>query len=307
VAKRKSESTRPDQQQPYDNLLKSLLEGQEQIMLPYILPGAEYQATLNIEVIRNPLRVDRVYLVIYKGEPHILHIEFESGSDNAMATRLLDYHAYLYHKHGKPVISIIVYPFSTKTAISPHKETSGGKDILVFHFHVLRLWEQHAEEYLRKHAVVMYALLPTMDGANAQLLNQAIDEMIAYYHDDDVKLGRELRWLGILLRRATIVPSEDKKVIEQRLSMYDDLFEKDPKMQKILAEREVRGEEKGATKVLRKMIISYVAKHFPALTKLARQRVMQITQSSTLDTLLDDLFATSDEATARKLLESLTA
>jgi len=153
----------------------------------------------------------------------------------------------------------------------------------------------------------MYALLPTMDGANASLLNEAIDEMVEYYQDDDVKLGRELRWLGILLRRATIVPPEDKKVIEQRLSMYDDLFEKDPKMQKMLAEREVRGVEKGATKVLRKKIISYVAKHFPSLTELTRQCVMQITQSSTLDILLEDLFEATDEATARRLLESITA
>ena len=67
-------------------------------MLPYLLEGVEYQATLNVEVIRNPLRVDRVYLVIYEGEEQILHLEFESGPNNAMASRLLDYHAYLYNK-----------------------------------------------------------------------------------------------------------------------------------------------------------------------------------------------------------------
>ena len=88
-------------------------------------------------------------------------------------------------------------------------------------------------------------------------------------------------------------------MIEQRLSMYDDLFEKDPKMQKILDEREARA--------TRKAIVSYVAKRFPSLTDLARQRVMQISELSLLDTLLDNLFTVSDEVTARKLLESSVA
>ncbi|TMC17009.1 MAG: hypothetical protein E6J34_19215 [Chloroflexi bacterium] len=81
--------------------------------------------------------------------------------------------------------------------------------------------------------------------------------------------------------------------------MYDDLFEKDPKMQKILDEREARA--------TRKAIVSYVAKRFPSLTDLARQRVMQISELSLLDTLLDNLFTVSDEVTARKLLESSVA
>jgi hypothetical protein len=74
-----------DQQQPYDNLLKSLLEGQEKQMLPYFIPDAEYLETLNVEVIRTPLRVDRVYLVRQKGRKKIAHLEFESGPNNDMA------------------------------------------------------------------------------------------------------------------------------------------------------------------------------------------------------------------------------
>jgi hypothetical protein len=34
-------------------------------------------------------------------------------------------------------------------------------------------------------------------------------------------------------------------MIEERLSMYDDLMEKDPKMRKIRAESEARGEARG--------------------------------------------------------------
>jgi hypothetical protein len=196
MARRNWNRVRQDQQQPYDNLLKSLLEGQEEQMLPYFLEGAEYLATLNVEVIRNPLRVDRVYLIKYQGEEHILHIEFESGSNPTMASRLLDYHGYLHHKYQKPVISIIVYPFETKMAESPFREKCCGRDRLIFYFDVLPLWKLKAREYLRAHAVRMYALLPTMQGANAELLLGAIDEMVKYYRDDLTKLGCELLWMG---------------------------------------------------------------------------------------------------------------
>ena len=46
MAKRTSQELPTHQQQPYDNLLKSLLEGQEKQMLPYFLPGAEYSGNV---------------------------------------------------------------------------------------------------------------------------------------------------------------------------------------------------------------------------------------------------------------------
>lgn len=123
MAKKASEEAPQEQQQPYDNLLKSLLEGQEKQMLPFFVPDVEYLETLNVEVIRTPLRVDRVYLVRQKGRKKIVHLEFESGPNNDMAARLLDYHTYLYRKYKKrPVISTIVYPFPTKMAQSPLRE-----------------------------------------------------------------------------------------------------------------------------------------------------------------------------------------
>src|SRR5450759_2433259 len=166
-----------DQQQPYDNLLKSLLEGQEKQMLPYFVPGVEYLETLNVEVVRTPLRVDCVYLVSHKGRKKIVHLEFESGPNNDMAARLLDYHTYLYRKYKKlPVISMIVYPFPAKMAEPPLREVDEDGEILTFHFRVFPLWQLKAEQYVNEHAVVMYALLPTMEGANTTLLHNAIDE-----------------------------------------------------------------------------------------------------------------------------------
>ncbi len=149
----------------------------------------------------------------------------------------------------------------------------------------------------------MYALLPAMAGANAQLLLRAIEEMVEYYRDDDITLVRELRWMGIVLRRATIVPGEEKRVIEERLNMYDDLMEKDPKMRKIRAESEARGKAEGTLQTARVMLLVIVKRRFPTLLEQAQQRVKQITSFDELHHLFEQLEGTYDEAAARSLLQ----
>ncbi|MEO8970658.1 MAG: hypothetical protein ABI406_03550 [Ktedonobacteraceae bacterium] len=311
MAKHASQEPSSDQQQPYDNLLKSLFEGQEKQMLPIFLPGAEYLATLNVEVVRPPLRVDRVYRVKYKGKKSIAHIEFESRSNNGMADRLLEYHAYLRRKYKLPVISIIVYPFPTKMAESPLRETFDDEELLIFRFRVFPLWEQQAEQYINEQAVVMYALLPTMEGANASLLHKAIDDMVKYYKGNDAKLAAELRWMGIALRRVKTLPRNEKREIQERLNMWDDLMERDPKMRKIRKESEARGEAKGKVQGLaeglQKAVITAVKLRFPPLTELAQQKVSRVRQPEMLNLLLDQMTEVPDEDAARSLLDRIAA
>ena len=165
------------------------------------------------------------------------------------------------------------------------------------------LWLLHAEQYLRDHALFMYALLPTMKGANADLLNSAINEMIQYYKDDNERLARELRWMGIVLRRADTIVLNEKRIVQERLNMYDDLMERDPKMRKIFADKEAQGEAKGETKGLQEGFVDIVETLFPDLADLARQRVAGITEKSTLRLLLKGVAAASDEAEAKRLLD----
>ena len=311
MARKATEETSPEQQQPYDNLLKSLLEGQEKQMLPYFVPGVEYLETLNVEVVRTPLRVDRVYLVRRKGRKKIVHLEFESGPNNDMAARLLDYHGYLFRKYKLPVKSVIVYPFPTKMAESPLREEDEDGEIVTFHFRVFPLWQLQAEQYVHDHAIVMYALLPTMQGADTTLLHKAIDEMVEYYKGDDTKLAQELRWIGIVLRRVKSIAREDKREIQERLNMWDDLMEKDPKMRKIRRESEAKGRAKGKTEGLveglRRAIITAVKLRFPSLVELAEQRVAQINRPDKLNLLLDQIASAPDEAAVRSLLGLVAA
>ena len=296
-------------------------------MLPYFVPGAEYLETLNVEIVRTPLRVDRVYLIKHKGRKKIAHLEFESGPNNDMAARLLDYHGYLYRKYKLPVKSVIVYPFPTKMAEPPLREVDEDGEILTFHFRVLPLWQLKAEQYLNEHAIVMYALLPTMEGVNAPLLHKAIDEMVEYYQGDDTRLAQEFRWMGIVIRRGISMSRTDKREIQERLNMWDDLMEKDPKMRKIRKESEAKGRteglkegvekglkegvekglKEGMAEGLRNAIVTTIRVRFPDLTELAQERVAQVSKPEKLNLLMGQIVIAPDENVIRLLLDLAAA
>jgi len=143
------DSKQQKQPQSYDSSLKALVQQQAPDMLPLFLPGVVYEETLNVEVIRPTMRVDKVYKVGYRGTEHILHLEFESGADSHMCSRLLAYNSMLYLDHRLPVISMIIYPFRTKMAESPLLVMSGEEAIVTFNFLKLPLFQQDAEYYVR--------------------------------------------------------------------------------------------------------------------------------------------------------------
>src|SRR5271154_4684080 len=164
-SKRKAKSKAKGQ--PYDSSLKQWVKENPGGIIPELLQGVTFQEALDIEIIKPPMRADRVFKVLYEGETSILDIEFETGSDGKMRERLLVYNSVLYMQYTIPVISLIVYPFRTTMACSPLHLQRDKKDLLLFHFLTFPLFELHAEHFLREHVTCMYPLLPTMQGTNA--------------------------------------------------------------------------------------------------------------------------------------------
>ncbi len=180
-------------------------------------------------------------------------------------------------------------------------------------------WELDAERNVREHIVSMYPLLPTMQGANAELLSQAIQELAEYYKHDESRLARQLVWLGILLRRADTVAPLDKAKVEERLTMYERLWEEDPKIQKYVADKSEekmkqgleqgleQGRTQGEIQASQKMVIEYVQHRFPTIAELALQRVTQIKRVDDLDKLFRLTISAPDEATARWVIDNYAA
>jgi hypothetical protein len=293
--------------QPYDTTLKTWVEEQPQEILPELLPGAVYQQTLNVEIFRPPLRTDKVFSIKYLEQDHILHIEFESGADADMDSRLLVYHAILYHKYKLPVISLIIYPFRVKMAESPLREMSGRNPLVTFHFSVLPLFTLDAEQYVREHIAYMYPVLPTMKGANRELIEQALNELAKLYRDDEVTLSQQLIWMELLLERTDTIPTQEKDEIRSQLSMYDPLWEEHPKVQSIRAESEAKGKLKGRLDASQTFVLDLVETRFPTLAEEAQRHIIQIKTVEALRQLAKQLVTVPDEATARWVLSTYAA
>ncbi len=294
------------QQQPqvYDSTLKEWMLQQPQAVISVLLPGAIYQETVNVEVIKPSIRADKVFKVFYEDEEHILHIEFESGSNTSMAARLLVYNAILYYDHNLPVISIIVYPFRAKVAESPlHVKTKRGQ-IITFHFQVLPLFMLEAEQFVLNHVACMYPLLPTMQGTDYPLIQQVLNELTELYKEDEVTLSQQLIWMGIFLDRTDTIAKPEKYKIQEKLSMYDQLWEENPKIQKIRAESKAEGK----IEALQGALVTVVESRFPALSELAKEQSKHINKPDVLDVMVRIIATTStEESTVRQMLNTLAA
>lgn len=186
-----------------------------------------------------------------------------------------------------------------------------------------------AEEYLQSHAVAMYPLLPTMHGANASILLQAIDEMVDNYEGE--QLTNRLLWFQTLLGRVETVSVEDKDVVERRLNMFEELLEEDPHIQERVervAQRRVEAElaaiqaaaeakharveterarVEAEVRTLRQVILSIVQGRFPDLAEAAQPKLEQITEPKLLHNLAFQLSAAPDQTMARWVLETTRA
>ncbi len=284
--------------QQYDTTFKTWVRERPAAIIPVFLPGALYQETLDVELIRPTLRVDKVFKIMYRGQDHILHIEFESGVDNTMESRLMAYHAILHHQYHMPVISIIVYPFRVRMATSPWHEMSGEEALVTFRFRTLPLFTLDAHYYLQEHLECMYPLLPVMKGANRELIGRAMDELVALYRSDEVTLSQQLVWMEPLLARTDTVPEPEKEDIRRRLTMYDPLWEENPRVLRNRAESKAQGE----LQALQRTLINVVKIRFPSLADLAQQQVMHIDKPDALDLLIQKVVTAPDENMVRWLL-----
>jgi hypothetical protein len=290
--------------QKYDTSFKDWVDQQPYDILPLLLPGAVYEKTLTVETSRSMMRADKVFKILYSGEEHILHLEFQTGSDAKLRSRLLVYNSVLYQDYQLPVLTIVIYPFQAAPAESPLSIVSNKKEVLTFHFRTLSLFTLDAEKFVQEHRACMYPILPTMRGVHAELILQVMQELIELYRDNEVNLAQQYAWMTILLERTGTIEPLEKEKIQERLSMYDQLWEESPRVQKMKEQvrEQVRAETEART--LRRALVSMVRARFPSLTEFAQQQVELFDNPGALDLLIQQVAKAPDANAVRWLLDS---
>jgi predicted transposase YdaD len=296
-----------DLPQVYDSTFEQWITQQTAEILPVLLPGAVYEATLSVEVIVPTKRVDKVFKIVYDGKERILHIEFETGYDDQLKPRLLVYNANFYRDYKLPVMTIVISPFQVTMAVPP----LDIPDVLTFHFRTLPLFEKDAEDIVRQHVTCLYPLIPTMQNVHDDLIAQVIRELEQIYQVDKAKLSDAIVWMRLLLGRSNTVSSPEKEQVEKRLSMYDDLWDNNPMVQKMreqdrpkwIQEGIQQGRQQGRQETLRDSLVNVVRARFPHLAGFAQHQVSHIDKPEVLVSLIQQVVVASDANAVLKLLE----
>ena len=296
------------QHQPYDHALKSLLGDHAAEIIPQLIPDTEVVREQNVELKRELLRADLVYLVRHKGKPRTLNLELQTNADVDMEVRLLLYHAELYDAYRLPVLSVVLYLFEANIPTPPFREPKDEEEdaLLLFQYRVLRLWTLDAREYLEKHLIFMYTFLPAMKQANASLLIQALEEMKQFYsHTQFVRHASRFR---TILKRSTMISVQDKHTVEEYMDYhYDSLLDEDPEIKEKIAQSKLQGELQGKVEALQEMAMVAVKDQYPTLAELAQERVLLVRQPEMLRQLVKQIYKAPDETTARWVLNTFAA
>ena len=172
-------------------------------------------------------------------------------------------------KHGKPVISIVIYPFRVKLPKAPLRIVVGSEEIHTFWYRVIALWKLRARSYLNRDVVGMYALLPTMRGATYEVLKQALDEMKAFYGENRRRLAEQILLFDTFLQRTDTLSIVEKCKVQEYLDMFDSLLDESHFVKKKTAEAKAEGRVEGraeeraeAIEALRQLILGIVQARF---------------------------------------------
>ena len=307
------EDSTKKQFQIYDSSLKVWISQQASTILPLLLPGTTYEDTLNVELVPPAMRVDKVFKVLYHGEEHVLDVEFESGRDSKLKSRLLVYNAKLYHEHGLPVLTIVMYPFRTPVAKSPLCILSRKKPILTFHFKTLPLFRLNAEEIVRQQHTCMYPLIPAMQNVDANLMYHIVQALTEIYRDDKETLHQQYTCIQVLLSRTGTITREEKVKIKERLHMFQELFDGSPLIQEIRKvshdqglEEGIRQERQESIQNLQTLIVKAVQDKYPFLSEYARKQVIHFNSPEDLNSVILKIMHTSSPNTIRDILGAET-
>ena len=168
------------------------------------------------------------------------------------------------------------------------------------------LFEMNAEAYVQNHQTCMYPLLPDMNGFHANMTMQVMSELSEKYRDDHGTLAEQFIWMQLCLDRTDTIELSEKINIRGRLSMFDQLWEESPTIQKMRVQYEVQGFEKGEVQTLQRTLVEFVQIRFPELTELAQRQAQLCKKPEVLETMTRELFKTSETGMAQQLLVSMS-
>jgi flagellar biosynthesis/type III secretory pathway protein FliH len=133
---------------------------------------------------------------------------------------------------------------------------------------------------------------------------------------DKAKLSDAIVWMRLLLGRTSTVSSPEKEQIEKRLSMYDQLWEDNPMVQKMREQDKAKwlqqgrqeglqeGLQQGLQEGLQRSLVNTVRIRFPDLAEFAQYQASHFDKPDVLESLIQQVVTAPDAIAVLKLLQS---
>jgi hypothetical protein len=158
----------------------------------------------------------------------------------------------------------------------------------------------------------MYPLVPTMQNVHDNLIAQIIGELEELYQVDKAKLSDAIVWMRLLLGRSDTVSSSEKVQIEKRFSMYDELWDNNPIVQKMREQDIAKGRQEGRQEGfqqglqqgLQRSLVNAVRIRFPDLAEFAQYQASHFDKPDVLESLIQQVVTAPDATVVLKLLRS---
>lgn len=220
----------------YDNTCKFLVENFPTDFATWLLGKPIALTKLEpSELSVDPIRADSVILL--ESSEVILHLEFQTKTDDTMAYRMANYYLRLYGKYpAKEIHQTVIYLRPTKSTLAYQTNFTTNK--LNHEFNVIRLWEQPTEPFQQYQGLLPLAVL-TKTGNPSETL-QEVAKLIDNIEDRKVKSN---------VTAATAIISGlalDHEVIQRLLR--SEIMEESVVYQEILREGLTKGKAEGLAK-----------------------------------------------------------
>ena len=259
---------------PWDESLKKLVQADPQAFVSWFVPDASFTGARPHELKHWTLEVDALLEVQVNGQDMLLHLEFQTYNDPAMAEHLLRYNVLARSELRLPVLSCVIYLLASgEAATSPLSwMLPTEQEVLRFHYQSIALKALLPEGVMRTGLTGLLPLLPlTKHGARREIVEIMFSRLLAAKKIELVPIGYTLASLAFSRENPG-----DQDWLFRRFHEMHDILRETPIYQEILKEGREEGLERGRIEALRQAIVEVVVERFPQFVRLAKEQVALI-------------------------------
>ena len=232
------------------------------------------------ELFLEPIRADA--LILLQSDTLVLHVEFQTRPDEAIAFRMADYRLRVYRRFpDKRMKQVVVYLKPSRSQLV--YQTRFELPNLQHEFGVIRLWEEPTERFLQTPGLLPFAVLTQTDDRAAVLrtVGQRVEALADRRQQSDLAASASLL-AGLVL---------DKELIQRVLRT--EMMRESVIYQDIKAEGRAEGEVTGRQKEASSLILRQLNRKLGNLAPEDEERIRELSIEQ-LETLGEELLTFSE-------------